>query len=117
RQRARPATLLADLLRLAVPSNKKRMDRRQRDSGPRQEGADETVQVPERHRAPLPAGDQRRDKSDDERHPDWLELLQPLNNSCSVHVAGLSLQPRAAALAGDERRLVLMMAMPRQGPG
>jgi hypothetical protein len=33
-QRTGPATLLADLLRLAVRSNKKRVDRRQRDRGP-----------------------------------------------------------------------------------
>jgi hypothetical protein len=42
-QRVGPATLLADLLRLAVRSNKKRVDRRQRDRGPSQEGAEETV--------------------------------------------------------------------------
>jgi hypothetical protein len=33
-QRASPATLLGDLLRLAVPSKKKRVDRRQRDRRP-----------------------------------------------------------------------------------
>src|SRR5258707_465242 len=34
RQRAFPAALLTYLLRLAMRSNKKRMDRRQRDRGP-----------------------------------------------------------------------------------
>jgi hypothetical protein len=73
-QRASPATLWADLLRLAIRSNKKRVDSRKRDCRPSQEGTDETVEVPERHPASLPAGNQRRDKSENERHSDWLEL-------------------------------------------
>jgi len=53
----------------------------------------------------LPAGNQRRDKSDEERHPDWPELQQPLNECCFVHVA-VSLRLRVAMLAGDGRRPV-----------
>jgi hypothetical protein len=48
-------------------SNKKCMDRRQRDRGPGQEGTGEPVEVPGCHRAALPVCNQRWNKSDDER--------------------------------------------------
>jgi hypothetical protein len=97
-QRASPATLWADLPRLAIRSNKKRVDSRKRDRGPSPEGTDETVEVPGRHSASLPAGNQRRGKSENERHPDWPELQQPLKHCCFVQVAASSpLRPRGDA--------------------
>jgi hypothetical protein len=86
-QSAGPAILLTDPIRLALPSNKKRVHHRQRDCGPSQERAGETIEVPGHHRTTLPAGNQRRNKSDDERHPDWLQLEQSLDHCCFVHVA------------------------------
>jgi hypothetical protein len=62
------------LPRLAIGSNKKRVDSWKRDGGPSQEGTDDTVEVPERHLASLPAGNQRRGKSENKRYSDWLEL-------------------------------------------
>jgi hypothetical protein len=88
-QCARSPTLWANLLGLAMPSNKKRMNRRQCDRRPVYEGTDEPVEVPRRHCAPLSADNQRGDKSDDERHPDSLELWQPLDDCWFVHVAAL----------------------------
>jgi hypothetical protein len=100
-QRAFPATLLAYLLRLAMRSNKKRMDRRQRDRRPGEEGADEPVEVPRRHRSVFPLGNQCWDKTDDERHPDSLKLLHPIKVCYLVHVAA-SRFDRAVMFARDE---------------
>ena len=102
-QRAGPPTLWAHLLRLAIGSNKKRVDSRKSDRGPSEEGTDKTVEVPGRHPASLPAGNQRRGKSENERYSDWLELLQPLKHCCFVHVA-TSRFDHAAMLAKDERK-------------
>jgi len=102
-QRASPATLWADLLRLAIRSNKKRVDSRKHDRRPSQEGTDETVEVPGRHPASLPAGNHCRGKSENDRHPDWPELQQPLKHCCFVHVA-TSRFDHAAILAKDERK-------------
>jgi len=113
-QRVGPATLLAGLLRLVARSNKKCVDRRQCDRGPSQEGAGETVYVPGCHWASLAAGNQGRDKSDDERNPDWPELRQPLDECCGVHVAA-SRSHRATMLAGDERRSDLTAGDPVTG--
>jgi hypothetical protein len=102
-QRASPATLWADLLRLAIRSNKKRVDSRKRDRRPSQEGTDETAEVPGRHPASLPAGNHCRGKSENDRHLDWPELQQPLKHCCFVHVA-TSRFDHAAMLAKDERK-------------
>jgi len=91
------------LLKLPIRSNKKRLDSRKRDRRPSQEGTGETVEVPERHPASLPAGNQRRGKSENERHSDWLELQQPLKHCYFVHVAA-SCFDHASLLAKDERK-------------
>jgi hypothetical protein len=115
-QGASSAMLLADLLRLVMPSNKKRMDRRQCDRGPGQEGAHETIKVPGRHRASLPVGYQRWHKSDDERHPDSPELRQPLNDCCFVHVAASRFDRTDDTPEESDVRSSLP-AMPKRGAG
>ena len=56
------------LARRIAPAHKQRMDRRQREQRPRQQGAEDAVEIPAYRRAPFVSGDQRRHQSAGKGH-------------------------------------------------